>query len=450
MTKRSRTLFAIYFAYFLDYFGYAIVFGLFGPLVLSSDFNMFSAETPLHMRHLLLGILFAVYPLMQLLFAPISGDVADHLGRKKTFFILGLGVMVGYFLSGVAIDSRSFPLLLISRVITGIFSSNRTICMASLSDIFKDEKSRSKAYGTIATLGGLSWIVSIGIGGLFSKMLSPEIPFWITTALAFLFLLTIRFLFSETIEKRESFSFDPLKGVKNITSCFKIEGLGRLYLYYFVMMLGWGINLLWLNPYTISKYRVSEEMLFGLLASTGITWSLGSSLINQSLIKRHHTKKVALIGTVGLMVLFLLCSIVNSFIPFAIFALLASIFGALAWTNALSTISLSAPEKIQGKVMGISQSFASVAFMIAPLIAGLVAGLNIVYVYPMAALLISISFLILKFSPKKRVSTVRVEFKQEEDLENDAEIEEPFSKHEMSRYELQQELFDRVMRMSDK
>lgn len=85
MTNRKKSLFAIYFAYFLDYFGYAIVFGLFGPLLLSSDFKMFSSETSLQMRHLSLATLFAVYPLMQLIFAPIFGDFADHFGRKKLF-----------------------------------------------------------------------------------------------------------------------------------------------------------------------------------------------------------------------------------------------------------------------------------------------------------------------------------------------------------------------------
>jgi len=400
--NRKRTLFAIYFAYFLDYFGYAIVFGLFGPLLLNSDFHMFSEGTSLQMKNLLLALLFAVYPLMQLAFAPVFGDFADHFGRKKTFFVLNAGVTLGYLLSGVSILFHQFPLLIASRIITGMFSSNRTICMASLSDLSPDDKSRSKAYGIIATLGGLSWIVSILVGGIFSRSLSPEIPFWITSTLALISLVVIFFFFHETNSKQEDFYFDPLKGIKHITSCFRLKGMGFLYFYYLVMMMGWGINLLWLNPYTLSRFVVSHEMLYGLLASTGVVWSLGSSVINKALLKRYTSRQIAKIGTGGLFIIFALCSLMNTFYPFAVFALLASIFGALVWTNALSTISLSAPEEIQGKVMGISQSFASAAFMFAPLLAGSLAGVNIAFVYPMAAVLIFISFLILQIASKNQ------------------------------------------------
>ena len=93
MEKRKGTFFAIYFAYFLDYFGYAIVFGIFGPLMLDPEFGMFSPETSLRNRNIALGILFAIYPLVQLLTAPLFGDIADHFGRKRTFYILNIGAM---------------------------------------------------------------------------------------------------------------------------------------------------------------------------------------------------------------------------------------------------------------------------------------------------------------------------------------------------------------------
>lgn len=401
MHERTKTLFAIYFAYFLDYFGYAIVFGVFGPLMLSPEFGMFSPETSLRARNLALAFLFAVFPLMQLVSAPIFGDIADHFGRKKTFLILNIGATFGYFLSGIAILSHNFPLLIISRFLTGIFSSNRTICMASLSDLSPDEKSRSNSYGVIATLGGLSWIVSMLVGGFFSRTINPAVPFWITTGLSCLSLGVIFFFFHETILSKETFSFEPLKGVKSIRSCFKIKRLGSLFFFYLFMMMGWGINLLWLNPYTLTRYPISHQNLFILLASTGIVWSFGSSVLNKLLLKRYHSQDIAFIGAIGLLLIFILCSLMKNFIPFAVCALIASAFGALAWTNALSTISLKAPEDMQGKVMGISQSFGSISLLFAPLLAGGIAGVDIAYVYPMAAFLILISIAILALAIRK-------------------------------------------------
>lgn len=401
MKKRTKTLFAIYFAYFLDYFGYAIVFGIFGPLMLAPEFGMFSPETSPQARNLALASLFAVFPLMQLISAPVFGDLADHFGRKKTFIVLNLGATLGYSLSGLAILMHHFSLLMISRFLTGVFSSSRTICMASLSDLSPDEQSRSNSYGAIATFGGLSWIVSMLVGGVFSESINPAIPFWITTALSFLSLGIVMIFFHETISQKERFTFEPFKGIRNISSCFKIKRLGSLYFFYLFMMMGWGINLLWLNPYTLTRYPISNQSLFILLASTGVVWSLGSSIINKLLLKRFHSQEIAYIGTVGLLIIFILCSLMKSFIPFALCALLASAFGALAWTNALSTISLKAPEDIQGKVMGISQSFGSISLLFAPLLAGSIAGVDIAYVYPMAAFLILISIGVLALATRK-------------------------------------------------
>lgn len=401
MKNRTKTLFAIYFAYFLDYFGYAIVFGVFGPLMLTPEFGMFSPETSPQIRNLALASLFAIFPLMQLISAPIFGDLADHFGRKKIFIILNVGATIGYLLSGLAIFLHHFPLLMISRFLTGVFSSSRTICMASLSDLSPDEQSRSNSYGVIATLGGLSWIVSMLVGGFFSESLSPAIPFWITTGFSCLSLGILVLFFRETISQNEHFTFQPLKGIRNITSCFKIKRLGSLYFFYLFMMMGWGINLLWLNPYTLTRYPISTHSLFVLLASTGVVWSLGSSVFNKLLLRRFHSQEIAYIGTGGLLLIFILCSLMKSFIPFAICALLASAFGALAWTNALSTISLKAPEDIQGKVMGISQSFGSISLLFAPLLAGSIAGVDITYVYPMAAFLILISIGVLTLATRK-------------------------------------------------
>jgi len=406
MEKRKGTFFAIYFAYFLDYFGYAIVFGIFGPLMLDPEFGMFSPETSLRNRNIALGILFAIYPLVQLLTAPLFGDIADHFGRKRTFYMLNIGAMTGYFLSGLAIYVYSFPLLILSRVITGAFSSHRGICMASLSDLSPDEKSRSKNYGIIATLGGLSWIISILVGGFISQSMGPAIPFWMTTFFSFLSLSIIFVFFHETHETSEHFSFEPLKGIRNIAACFQIKGIRSLFTFYLFMMMGWGINLLWLNPYTLSRYLVTPQTLFILLASTGVVWSLGSFTINKLLLRRYKSHEIARIGCIGLLVVFICCSLSKNFVPFAICALLASVFGALVWTNALSTISLAAPESIQGKIMGISQSCGSISLLLAPLLAGVIAGIDIIYVYPMAALLILLSIGVLTLAIRKKTQVV--------------------------------------------
>jgi len=72
-----------------------------------------------------------------------------------------------------------------------------------------------------------------------------------------------------------------------------------------------------------------------------------------------------------------------------------SLFGAITWTHALNVISLAAPQSMQGKVMGLSQSVSSLSMLIAPIFTGIVAGVNLVWIYPAAALILLISQIIL-------------------------------------------------------
>ncbi|MBF5059615.1 hypothetical protein [Candidatus Neptunochlamydia vexilliferae] len=63
-------------------------------------------------------------------------------------------------------------------------------------------------------------------------------------------------------------------------------------------------------------------------------------------------------------------------------------------------------ENMQGKVMGISQGLGSLSLLFAPILAGVIAGINIAYVYPMAAFLILVSFGVLTaFGHKKTAIT---------------------------------------------
>lgn len=398
--EKRASLLALFFVYFLDYFGYALVFGIFGPLILKPEFGMFPEATSTHTRHIALGVLFAMFPLSQFFGGPIFGDLADRHGRKKTLYLSMIVCTLGYFLSGLAILLQHFNLLLLSRAITGFFSGNRSICLAAIADLSPGETNRSQNYGIIGTLGGLSWIVSMLVGGYFSDSqnsiyFNPALPFWITTVLSVISCFIIIKYFSETHTHRESFTLDPFKGIRNIATCFRIKGLGILYVFYFFLMMGWGINLLWLNPYALDRFEISQTQVMWLLVGTGVVWSIGSAGINKALLKKKSSEEISKIGLYGLFVVFISCGLSSNYPTFAVFAMLASAFGALAWTNALSIISLCSTEDVQGKVMGLSQSVGSISMLLAPLIAGVVAAYKIQFVYPIAALLIFVATVVL-------------------------------------------------------
>lgn len=144
-----------------------------------------------------LGLLMAVYSLMQLLFAPMWGRVSDRIGRKPVIMIGILGLSLSFFLMGI---SSSLWMLFVARVIGGILSSaNMPTVMAYVADITSPED-RGKGMGVIGAATGLGFVFGPAIGGVFSKI-SLSMPFYIAGVTSLLTFFLVWFLLKESLTK---------------------------------------------------------------------------------------------------------------------------------------------------------------------------------------------------------------------------------------------------------
>ena len=84
---------------------------------------------------------------------------------------------------------------------------------------------------------------------------------------------------------------------------------------------------------------------------------------------------------------------------------IAAMFSSFAFSNSMNLASIHAPENIQGKVMGFSQSMMSLGFVIVPIIGGYVGGVDANWFYPISATLILFNFLLLFFNKEKAPET---------------------------------------------
>ncbi|MBP2242052.1 multidrug resistance protein [Cytobacillus eiseniae] len=142
-----------------------------------------------------LGLLMAVYSLMQLLFAPMWGRVSDRIGRKPVIMIGIAGLSLSFFLMAV---SSQLWMLFVARIIGGILSSaNMPTVMAYVADITSEED-RGKGMGIIGAATGLGFIFGPAIGGIFSKS-SLHIPFYIAGAFSLLTFFFVLFILKESL-----------------------------------------------------------------------------------------------------------------------------------------------------------------------------------------------------------------------------------------------------------
>lgn len=142
-----------------------------------------------------LGLLMAVYSLMQLLFAPMWGRVSDRIGRKPVIMIGIFGLALSFFLMGI---SSSLWMLFAARIIGGILSAaNMPTVMAYAADITTPEE-RGKGMGVIGAATGLGFIFGPAIGGVFSKE-SLSMPFYIAGASSLFTFFLVLFVLKESL-----------------------------------------------------------------------------------------------------------------------------------------------------------------------------------------------------------------------------------------------------------
>ncbi len=147
------TLFVLYAISFIDLAGLAIVYVIFGPLIIDSSSSVVASGMTKAERNVIVGLLIAAYPLTQFFGAPILGALSDKYGRKRPLFISTAFSGFAFFLSSFSLYINNLPLLFISRFLAGFSAGNLTIAMAATSDLIEEEK-RPRYMSAFTILGG--------------------------------------------------------------------------------------------------------------------------------------------------------------------------------------------------------------------------------------------------------------------------------------------------------
>src|SRR5256714_763634 len=153
--KRSPLL-VIFVTVFIDLVGFGIVIPVLPFYVEGTRFN----ASPR-----VVGLLFASYSIMQLVFTPILGRLSDRYGRRPVLFLSLLGTSLGFFVLGFA---TTLWMLFAGRIIDGITGGNISTAQAYIADVTTEEN-RAKGMGLIGAAFGLGFIFGPAIGGILSK-----------------------------------------------------------------------------------------------------------------------------------------------------------------------------------------------------------------------------------------------------------------------------------------
>ncbi|MDZ4833703.1 MAG: MFS transporter [Candidatus Melainabacteria bacterium] len=114
-----------------------------------------------HADDFTIGLLIAIYSLMQFLFMPFWGRLSDKIGRKPVLLISLCFSCIGYLTWGL---SNSLIMLFISRAVAGFGNANLAVAQAYIADVTTKE-TRAKGMGLVGAAFGLGFVLGPAIGG---------------------------------------------------------------------------------------------------------------------------------------------------------------------------------------------------------------------------------------------------------------------------------------------
>ena len=363
----------------------------------------------------MIGLIAAIFSIMQFIFSPLWGKLSDKIGRRPVMLISIFITAVSYL---VFSQASTIPLLIFARGLSGIGSANIAAAQAYITDV-TDSKNRSGAMGMMGAAFGIGFIIGPLIGGLLKHNYGIQMVGYVSAALISIDFILAIFLLPESNTSAKKMQFGFLKKrtadsePRRSTSIFLGEKLKEYgeglklvfssrplallmianYIYTFAIVNMQVASILLWKEY----FSASDQQIGYIFAYVGI-WSVvvQGGLISK-LIKKLGEHKLFLWGH-------FFTFIGVFFVPFAPQTSLFSIGLVILFFFAIGTslvapinlsmISLYSYKEKQGQILGLSQSVNSFARIMGPFSGSILYGMNFHAPYIVAGVLTLIGALI--------------------------------------------------------
>jgi DHA1 family tetracycline resistance protein-like MFS transporter len=356
--KRSPLL-VIFITVFIDLIGFGIVIPVLPFYVEGTKFNASPS---------MVGLLFASYSVMQLVFSPILGRLSDKYGRRPILLLSLMGTGLGFLILGFA---TTLWMLFAGRIIDGVSGGNISTAQAYIADVTTPEE-RAKGMGLIGAAFGLGFIFGPAIGGVLSRW-GINVPFLFAAGLSFSNALLLYFVLPETVTPDHPARVSAATGRwSQLMIALKQSRLAFVLSIYFLFVVAFSVMTTTFGLFTMYRFGYDAHDTGWLFVFVGVVGAIIQGLLIGRLVKRFGELPLVVTGA-------LLFTASLAAMPFTgpqtgIIALLAvgatfAVGNSLATPALTSLASKSVGRGEQGGVLGITQSVASLSRTIGPLMA---------------------------------------------------------------------------------
>ena len=359
--KRSPLL-VIFITVFIDLIGFGIVIPVLPYYAEGTRFNATPSQV---------GLLFASYSAMQLIFSPVLGRLSDKYGRRPVLLISLLGTSLGFFILGFA---NTLALLFVGRIIDGISGGNISTAQAYVADVTTEEN-RAKGMGLIGAAFGLGFVFGPAIGGILSRW-GINVPFLFAGSLALANTVLLYFTLPETVtaDHPARVSAATGRGWKHLVQSLRNPRLGYVLTIYFLGIVAFSIMTATFSLFMM--FRMGYDAFHNglVFAFVGIISALVQGGLIGKLVKKFGEPLLVMVGALLFAVSLVSIPFVTAasgLIAILTLGAVTSIGQAFMSPSLSSLGSKSASAAEQGTVLGVMQSVASLARAVGPSLAAI-------------------------------------------------------------------------------
>ena len=366
--KRSPLL-VIFITVFIDLIGFGIVIPVLPYYVEGTKFN----ASPR-----MVGLLFASYSVMQLIFTPILGRLSDKYGRRPVLFLSLLGTSAGFLILGFA---TALWMLFLGRIIDGITGGNISTAQAYVADT-TTKKDRAKGMGMIGAAFGLGFTFGPAIGGVLSKwdinafgyhIPGISVPFIFAGTMAFLNAMLLYFTLPETVTPDHPARASAAIGRwSQLINALGQPRLAFLLLIYFLFIVAFSIMTSSFALFTMYRFGYDAAHNGYIFMYVGIIGALIQGGLIGRLAKRYGELPLSIVGTFLFALSLFAIPLMSPGVGLAALLIVGGLFGlgnSLTMPTLQTLVSKSAGAGEQGGVLGVTQSVASLARTVGPTLA---------------------------------------------------------------------------------
>ncbi|MHA1471525.1 MAG: MFS transporter [Promethearchaeota archaeon] len=348
---KYRMLAPLWIAVFIDVLGFTILFplvGFFGELFDTSD--------------IVIGLIFSVNAMFGFVFGPILSKLSDKYGRRPLLLISQFGTLLAFILTAI---SSSLWMLIIARMVDGMFGGNFPIAKAIISDKVPP-KDRGIQMANVGIAHVLASLIGPAIGGIFFTLFGLLGPGLFAAGLTVITILLTTIMLEETWpkEKRLQNQVDrteiPMKVRENKNAIFMLV-LWAFHTISFTIVMT-SMSFFSVNVLNLSVLDVSFVFMISGIFRAGVRFTLFKPAI-----KKLGEINAIRVGLVIFVVSFFLLGFSSNVVVIIIIFMFVSFAASLTRGPMNSKISQTASPKIQGKINGISSGLDSIAQIIGPI-----------------------------------------------------------------------------------